>query len=169
MGQDERDVLDVLRMKWQSVENPTAEQQPDEKQAGRRVLIVDHDENVLITLKRLLEEARYDTTTAQSGMKALQLLRQRAFDLVLLDDHLPDVSGEEVVRHVKSAGAGTPVVVVQSGTPSDDLTVQYARLGACFFIRGRSPEEIAELVHDYLARARSLCAHFLKAEPANWR
>ena len=87
-----------------AVQNPTAEQLPDEKQAGRRVLIVDHDENVLIALKRLLEEASYDTTTAQSGMKALQLLRQRAFDLVLLDDHLPDVSGEEVVRHVKSAG-----------------------------------------------------------------
>jgi CheY-like chemotaxis protein len=107
-------LLEVLKMGRVAVQNPTAEQLPDEKQAGRRVLIVDHDENVLIALKRLLEEARYNTTTAQGGLKALQLLRQGAFDLVLLDDHLPDVSGEEVVRQVRSASAGTPVVVVQS-------------------------------------------------------
>ncbi|MGA7929440.1 MAG: response regulator [Candidatus Sulfotelmatobacter sp.] len=169
MGQDEGDIQDVVKMSRAAVKNPTAERLPDEKQAGRRVLIVDHHENVLIALKRLLEEARYDTTTAESGMKALQLLRQGSFDLVLLDDHLPDVSGEEVVRQVRSAGAGTPVVVVQSGTPSDDLTVQYARLGACFFINGRDPEAIAELVHDYLSRTRFLCAHFLKAEPESWR
>ena len=148
-----------------AVQNPTAEQLQDEKQAGRRVLIVDHDENVLIALKRLLEEARYNTTTAQGGLKALQLLRQGTFDLVLLDDHLPDMSGEEVVRQVRSASPGTPVVVVQSGTPSDDLTVRYARVGACFFINRRDPEAIAELLHDYLSRTRCLCAHFLKADP----
>lgn len=156
MRQYERDMLDVLKMQRTAVQNPTAEQLPDEKQASRRVLIVDHDENMLIGLKRLLEEARYDTTTAQGGLKALQLLRRGAFDLVLLDDHLPDVTGEEVVRQVRSAAAGTPVVVVQSGTPSDDLTVRYARLGACFFINRRDPEAIAELVHDYLSRLTSL-------------
>jgi CheY-like chemotaxis protein len=128
---------------------------------------VDHHENVLITIKRLLEEASYDTTAAQSGMTALQLLRQGAFDLVLLDDHLPDVSGEEIMREVRTAGAGTPVVVAQSGMRSDDLTVRYARLGACFFINGRNPEAISELVHDYLLRTRFLCTHFLKAEPAD--
>jgi CheY-like chemotaxis protein len=165
VGQDERDLLDILKMGRVAVQNATAEQLPDEKQAGRRVLIVDHDENVLIALKRLLEEARYNTTTAQGGLKALQLLRQGVFDLVLLDDHLPDVSGEEVVRQVRSASAGTPVVVVQSGTPSDDLTVRYAHLGACFFINRRDPEAIAELVHDYLSRTRFLCARFLKADP----
>jgi PleD family two-component response regulator len=71
MGQVERDMLDVLKMGRAAFQNPTAEQLPHEKQAGRRVLIVDHDENVLIALKRLLEAARYDTTTAQGGLKAL--------------------------------------------------------------------------------------------------
>lgn len=168
MGQDERSILDVLNIRRAPVQNSIAERLPDEKQTGRRVLIVDHHENVLITIKRLLEEASYDITTAQSGTKALQLLRQGAFDLVLLDDHLPDVSGEEVMREIRTAGAGTPVVVVQSGTPSDDLTVRYARLGACFFINRRDPQAIAELVHDYLSRTRFLCTHFLKAEPTDW-
>jgi CheY-like chemotaxis protein len=151
MAQDGRDILNVLRPGRAAVQNPP-EQLPDEKQSGKRILIVDHDENVLIALKRLLEEASYDTVTAKGGLKALQLLRQGTFDLVLLDDHLPDMSGEEVLHQVRSADAGTPVVVVQSGTPSDDLTVRYARLGACFFINRRTPEAIAELVHESVLR-----------------
>jgi CheY-like chemotaxis protein len=88
-----------------AVHNPSAEQLPDEEQAGRRVLVVDQDENALIALKQLLGEADYDTTTARSGLKALQLLWQGTFDLVLLADKL-DMSGEEVVRQVRSRRTG---------------------------------------------------------------
>src|SRR6266568_1750179 len=69
--QDQRDILDDLKIGLASVQNPSAEQLPDEKQAGRRVLIVDHDENALIALKRLLGEASYHTTTARGGLRAL--------------------------------------------------------------------------------------------------
>jgi DNA-binding response OmpR family regulator len=125
MGQDERGVLDVLKMGRAAVHNPSAEQLPDEEQAGRRVLVVDQDENALIALKQLLGEAGYDTTPARSGLKALQLLWQGTFDLVLLADKV-DMSGEEVVRQVRSTRTGTPVVVMQSVPPSDDQIVRYA-------------------------------------------
>ena len=125
MGQDERGVLDVLKMGRAAVHNPSAEQLPDEEQAGRRVLVVDQDENALIALKQLLGEAGYDTTPARSGLNALQLLWQGTFDLVLLADKV-DMSGEEVVRQVRSTRTGTPVVVMQSVPPSDDQIVRYA-------------------------------------------
>jgi DNA-binding response OmpR family regulator len=159
MGQDERGILDVLKMGRAAVHNPSAEQLPDEEQAGTRVLVVDQDEDVLIALKQLLGEAGYDTTAARSGLKALQLLWQGTFDLVLLADKL-DMSGEEVVRQVRSGRTGTPVVVMQSVPPSDDLAVRYARLGACSFVNRCDPEAIVELVHNYFSRTRSLCAHF---------
>src|SRR6266851_5426487 len=41
MGQDERGILDVLKMGRAAVQNPSTEQLPDEEQAGRRVLVVD--------------------------------------------------------------------------------------------------------------------------------
>ena len=167
MGQDERSILDVLNIRRAPVQNPIAERPSDEKQTGRRVLIVDHHENVLITIKRLLEEASYDTTAAQSGMKALQLLRQGAFDLVLLDDHLPDVSGEEIMREVRSAGAGTPVVVAQSGMRSDDLTVRYASRRVLLYQRAQSrsnlrtrarlPLTYSVSVHSFLKGRASRC------------
>jgi DNA-binding response OmpR family regulator len=131
----------------------------EDKCAGRRVLIVDHDENALSIIKRLLEEAMYETTTAQSGLKALQLLSRGTFELVLLDDNLMDLSGEEIVRQVRSVGTGTPVVVMQSVPHSHDRAVQYARLGACFFTDRSNPKAIAELVHDHFSRTH-VCGHF---------
>jgi DNA-binding NtrC family response regulator len=160
MGQDERDMSDDLKIGLAAVRHPSVEQLQDAKQAGRRVLIVDHDENTLIALKRLLGEAGYDIATAQGGLKALQLLCQGTFDFVLLDDNLLDISGEEVVRQVRSVRTGTPVVVMQSVPASDDLAVRYARFGPCFFINRCDLEAITELVHDYFSRTRSLCAHF---------
>ena len=143
MGENERDILDDRKIGLASV------------QGRRRVLIVDHDENALIALKRLVGEPRYDTTTARGGLIALQVLCQGTFDLVLLDDNLLDVNGEEVVREVRRVGDGTPVVVMQRVPHSDGLAVRYARLGACFFISRRDPEAIAELVDNYFSRVRS--------------
>jgi CheY-like chemotaxis protein len=158
MGQDERGILDVLKMGRAAVQNPSAEQLPDEEQAGRRVLVVDYDENALTALKRLIGETSYDIVTARSGLKALQLLCQSNFDLVLLADNLLDMSGEEVVRQVRSGKAGTPVVLMQSA-PSDDLAVRYARLGVCFFINRCDLEAIAGIVNDYFSRTGLQCAH----------
>ena len=160
MGRDGHDMLDDLKIGLAAVQHPSAEQLQDAKQAGRRILVVDHDENTLIALKRLLGEASYDIATARGGLKALQLLCQGTFDFVLLDDNLPDMSGEEVMRQVRCVRTGTPVVVMQSVPASDDLAVRYVPFGACFFINRCDPEAIAELVCDYFSRTRSLCAHF---------
>ena len=159
MGQDERDILGDLKVGVAVVQHPSADGAPDAQHAGKRVLIIDHDENALIALKRLLGEARYDTTAARGGLKALQVLRQGTFDLVLLGDNLLDMSGEEVVRQVRSGRTGTPVVLMQTFPPSDDLVARYARLGVCFFVNRRDLEAIAEIVHDYFSRIGLQCAH----------
>jgi len=157
MGQPKLDMLDDLRIGVPVVEHPRADQLPDAKQVRRRVLIVDRNENTLIALKRLLGEASFDIVTAGGGWKALQLLGQGTFDLVLLADDLLDMSGEEVVRQVRSGRAGTPVVLMQSFPPSDDLAVRYARLGVCFFISRCDLEAVAEIVHDYFSRVGFQC------------
>jgi CheY-like chemotaxis protein len=159
MGQNERDMFGALKVVVAVVQHPSVEEPPDAQQAGRRVLIVDYDENALTALKRLIGETSYDIVTARSGLKALQLLCQSNFDLVLLADNLLDMSGEEVVRQVRSGKAGTPVVLMQSA-PSDDLAVRYARLGVCFFINRCDLEAIAGIVNDYFSRTGLQCAHF---------
>jgi CheY-like chemotaxis protein len=133
------------------------QREPEHRQ---QVLVVDDDESVLSLLDQLLEEAGYETTTAWGGREAVEILRQSAFDLVLLDDYLPDLPSEEVLRQLRRLTDSTLVIVMQSGTLPDELAVRYARLGVRFFTDKHEPERIVELVRDSLSRCSLLVAHY---------
>ncbi len=86
----------------------------------KTVLVVDDDELVLIRLETLLRNEGYETDTAWSGVQALQLLRSNKFDLVLLDDYLPDIRSEDILKYIQRLAPRPPAVVLQSGPlPSD--------------------------------------------------
>jgi CheY-like chemotaxis protein len=123
----------------------------------KRLLIVDGDEDVLIALQVSLEDAGFDTTTAWSGQEALRLLREQEFDGVLLEDYLPGISAEEVLRQVRRMSPDIPVVILQNGEFPDYLATRYSRLGATYFIGKRDAREVAEMVDGYFARS-SVCA-----------
>jgi len=68
---------------------------PDQR---ARILIVDDDENVLISLEWMLEGAGFSTATAWSGREAAELLRQSQFDLLLVDAHLFDLQSTDLFQ-----------------------------------------------------------------------
>jgi CheY-like chemotaxis protein len=119
-----------------------------------RVLVVDDDERMLIALQGLMEDAGYDTHTAWSGQEALRLLRQGHYDLVLLDDYLPGISTEEVLRQLQQMSTRTAVMIMQTATLPDYLAVRYARLGARYFVPKRDPQEVARRADAYFTRQR---------------
>src|SRR5215831_16690128 len=77
-----------------------------------RVLIVDDNEQNRYVLARLLQQAGYDCDHASSGRDALSRLRTIP-DVVILDVHLPDVSGFDLCRQIKKEPATAQVSVLQ--------------------------------------------------------
>ena len=78
-----------------------------------RVLLVDDIELNLMVAEAMLEAYQLQITCASGGREALSLLRQEAFDLVLLDHMMPEMDGMETVRHIRQlpgANAHIPVV-----------------------------------------------------------
>jgi adenylate cyclase len=68
-----------------------------------RLLVVDDDENNRYTLTQRLRRQGYtDVTTAPDGREALELLRSRPFDLVLLDIMMPELNGYQVLETLKA-------------------------------------------------------------------
>ena len=126
------------------------------KSGRKRVLVVDDDEHLLIALEALLETEGYDTTTAWSGNEALRLLRSGAFDLVVLDDYLADVTSEEILRHLLKMPGAAPVLVMQTANLTDDAAARYARLGARYFVSKSQPANVATVIRDYLTYAKAL-------------
>jgi DNA-binding response OmpR family regulator len=68
---------------------------------GKRILVVDDDENILNLEKTILEQRGFEVTGAVGGAEALEVLGRRTFDLVLLDVMMPEVDGFTVCRKIK--------------------------------------------------------------------
>ena len=68
---------------------------------GKKILVVDDDENILNLERTILEQKGFDVTTATGGADALQLLADHPFDLVLLDVMMPELDGFTVCRKIK--------------------------------------------------------------------
>jgi DNA-binding response OmpR family regulator len=79
---------------------------------AKRILVVDDDENILSLERTILEQKGFVVTTAGGGEEALRLLRERAFDLILLDVMMPDKDGFEVCRQIKQDGRTRSIPVI---------------------------------------------------------
>ena len=79
-----------------------------------KILIVDDDEEVLITLERLLESEGYSTATAGDGREALALSEKLHFDLLLVDQHVGDVDFDSLLDGLKARQPSTPHLLMHT-------------------------------------------------------
>ncbi len=90
-----------------------------------KILVVDDSPTVLHSIKRILEAAGYEIITADTGTEGQQMAREEGPDLVVLDLELPDISGFEVCRRVRSdpdrARAAVPVLMLTNMAEGDNL------------------------------------------------
>jgi CheY-like chemotaxis protein len=122
--------------------------------ARRRILLIDRDPMVLNFLRWHLEEL-HAVAAVRDGGKALDLLRQREYDLILLDLGTPGPGGSDMARALAMRPAGTPVLVASA----DPAGVEVARcLGAADWIaKPYSLRELEEKVARLLAGPPAPC------------
>ncbi len=77
-----------------------------------RILAVDDEPNILLSLEFILEEEGFEVKTASDGGEALELAEEFKPDLVLLDVAMPVRDGYEVCQILKQKGADAPKVVM---------------------------------------------------------
>jgi FixJ family two-component response regulator len=82
---------------------------------GVRVAVVDDEVPVRTALGRLLRLANYDVTLFDSGEAFLNSLETQAPDCVVLDIHLPGLSGLDVQRQLRSVSIDIPAICITSG------------------------------------------------------
>jgi DNA-binding NtrC family response regulator len=107
-----------------------------------RILIVEDRDSLRRMLERALAQEGYDVEAAADGRAGIRLVEERAFDLVLTDLKLPDVSGLEVLAATRRAQPRVPVVVL-TGYGTVGAAVEAMKLGAYDF--REKPVEIDDL------------------------
>jgi two-component system response regulator HydG len=82
--------------------------------ASGRILVAEDDGGVRVGLVANLELEGYEVTEAQDGARALELLAEREFDLVISDVVMPKANGVEVLRGLKARSVETPLVLISA-------------------------------------------------------
>ncbi len=78
----------------------------------QEILVVDDEPQMLIAINETLRRQGYAITTAGSGMEALCHLKEKYFQLILTDFRMPEVTGIDLLRKIKTLSPGTPVVLL---------------------------------------------------------
>jgi two-component system, NtrC family, response regulator HydG len=80
---------------------------------------VDDEPDTCANLADILMDQGYQVDTAQDGFEALDLVRERAYDVALLDLRMPGMDGLELYRRIREISAGTVAIVVTAYASSD--------------------------------------------------
>jgi two-component system, OmpR family, KDP operon response regulator KdpE len=122
-----------------------------------RILLVDDEPAILRFLRVGLGSQGYLVIEAESAESALDVIRQRRADLLVLDLGLPDMDGLEVIRRIRDGGSMLPIIVLSSRN-DEAAKVQALDLGADDYIT--KPFGVDEL----LARVRAAQRHRLQQQ-----
>src|SRR4029453_18403356 len=122
------------------------------KAENGRILIIDDERPILMTLEALLDRRGYQVDTAPTASQGLKLLKTKSPSLVLLDLQLPDAEGLQTLDSIKIDSPGVPVIVL---TAHDTLhnAIESIKRGAYHFIRKPyAPEELLSLIEKALEK-----------------
>ena len=121
--------------------------------AAHKILVVDDDPYILMSLEFLMRKNGFDVMVARNGTEALDLVEKQIPDLVLLDIMMPDVDGYEICRYIKKSAKlkATRVVFISAKSKESDIQKSY-ELGASLYItKPFSTRELLKQVKELLA------------------
>ena len=109
-----------------------------------RILVVDDEKEVRALLSRFFTKKKYQVRTAETAEEAIRILESESMDAVLLDIHLPGMSGLDALSRIRARWPGLPVVMI-SGQGDEEVAKETLRAGAFDYV-------VKPLDFDYLER-----------------
>jgi two-component system, OmpR family, response regulator ResD len=116
----------------------------------KKVVVADCNQEVLIALEKVLEDAGFDTTTACTAGEVLKLVDSQVFDLVLVNEYFPDAECEDLLKALRLRGAHVPCVVMQPYSPEIADIAGLQALGARHIVYKYAYRQIVEIVSECL-------------------
>lgn len=121
-----------------------------------KILIIDDELAVVSVFETALKAAGFEVKIAGDGTNGISMAQSTPFDVILLDQMLPDQSGNEVLKTIKSQGANINTPISMLSNFSNDVTVNEAKsLGAKDYIMKFeiTPDQLVEKVNTLLTSA----------------
>jgi CheY-like chemotaxis protein len=117
------------------------------------VLLVEDDADVRNMLDLLFDEWGYRATMAKTATEGLKYLLERRFDMIVLDNWLPDLDGIELCRQIRGYDRQTPVIFYSAaGMGSEDREAQSAGANA-YVLKGTGLGLLRETMAEEMKKA----------------
>ena len=101
----------------------------------KKILVVDDDPYILLSLEFLMKKNGFDVMVARNGTEALEIVEKQVPDIVLLDIMMPDVDGYAICKHIKSSKKLKEAKVVFMSAKSKETDIQKGYdLGASLYV-----------------------------------
>ena len=97
------------------------------------ILIIDDEKSIRKTLREILEFEKYKVEEAENGAKGLDMIKDKPYDVVLLDIKMPKMDGMEVLEQAMEVVPDTPIIMI-SGHGNVEVAVEAVKKGAYDFI-----------------------------------
>ncbi len=107
-----------------------------------RLLWVDDEVDLLRAHILFLEKKGYNVSTASNGTDAVELCRKNSYDLILLDENMPGLSGLETLSLIKEVQPNIPVVMVTKNEEEDIMDQAIGSKIADYLIKPVNPNQI---------------------------
>ena len=102
---------------------------------NKKILIVDDDPYILMSLDFLMKKNKFEVFVARNGNEALEQIKTNQPDLILLDIMMPDVDGYDICIKVKSDNKTKDIIIVFMSAKTRDTDIQKGLdLGAALYI-----------------------------------
>ena len=119
-----------------------------------RILIVEDDAKESETLRKVLQRDGYDVDTAKNGQEAIEKLKDRFFNLALIDIKLPDMEGTKLLTLINE-NMPRMVKIIITGYPSLENAVEALNQGAdAYVLKPVKPGELLALIEEKLRKQR---------------
>jgi DNA-binding NtrC family response regulator len=126
-----------------------------------RILVVDDEPMVCISLTNWLREENYFVQSANDGPSAICALKEQPWDIILLDYKMPGMDGIEVLRHIKELAPQT-VVLMMTAYASIANSVQAMKEGAFdYIVKPLDVEELSMMLHKIVERQQLITENLL--------
>src|SRR5437870_10261725 len=112
----------------------------------RSVLLVDDEVKIRQALAKALADEAYDVIETGSPREALRLLNERPFDLLVVDNLMPELSGLELIRQIVASieEANRPQILMMTAHATVESAIEAMKLGAFDYLQ--KPFEIDEML-----------------------
>ncbi|MEM6481919.1 MAG: response regulator [Pseudomonadota bacterium] len=120
---------------------------------SKKVLLIEDEQNIIEAVKFILSRDGWDVNTHSNGHDAIDAVRHRAPDIVILDVMLPGKSGFDILSEIRSDHAlnGLPVLMLSARGQAKDMEMAVRAGASRYMTKPFSNAEVLDAVRDLVA------------------